>query len=57
MVSATGRTGVSGMANARPMPAWKYPLRAGCDLAIIVLGLLLATWPLIVLFLLYKIIF
>jgi hypothetical protein len=39
------------------MPAWKYPLRAGCDFAIIVLGLLLATWPLIVLFLLYKLIF
>jgi hypothetical protein len=45
------------MANAQPSQAWKYPLRAVSDFAVIVLGLLLATWPLIVLLLLIKIVF
>jgi hypothetical protein len=45
------------MANAQPTPAWKYPLRAASDVAVIVLGFLLATWPLIVLFVVLKLIF
>jgi hypothetical protein len=45
------------MAKAQATPAWKYPLRALNDLAVIVAGLVLATWPLILLFVVLKIIF
>jgi hypothetical protein len=46
------------MANVQPSPpAWKYPLRAASDLAVILLGLLLATWPLILLFVVLKLVF
>jgi hypothetical protein len=45
------------MANAQPTPAWKYPLRAASDMAVIVLGFLLATWPLILLFVVLKLVF
>ncbi|CAN5661133.1 hypothetical protein BH24ACT26_BH24ACT26_01440 [soil metagenome] len=45
------------MASTQPMPLWKYPVRATTDAVVMVLGLLLATWPLIAVFLLLKIIF
>jgi hypothetical protein len=45
------------MAKAQPSPAWKYPLRAACDVAVMALGLLLATWPLLLIFLIFKLIF
>jgi hypothetical protein len=45
------------MATSPLMPLWKYPVRATLDVVVIVLGLLLATWPLIALVLVLKIIF
>jgi hypothetical protein len=45
------------MAEMRPAAAWKYPVRAVADVAVMLLGLLLATWPLIALIVLLKLIF
>ncbi len=39
---------------ASARPAWKYPLRAAADVALIVLGLLLALWPLLAIVLLIR---
>jgi hypothetical protein len=57
IVSPDGENGGSHMANAQSTPAWKYPLHAASDMAVIVLGLLLATWPLILLFVVLKLVF
>ena len=43
------------MASTRPAPLWKYPIRAASDLVIMLLGLVLATWPLLVVLVLVKI--
>jgi hypothetical protein len=45
------------MATSPAMPLWKYPVRAAWDAVVIVLGLLLATWPLIALVLILKLVF
>ena len=45
------------MASTRPVQLWKYPVRAVGDLAVMVLGLVLAFWPLLVLFAILKIVF
>ncbi|HEX2236095.1 MAG TPA: hypothetical protein VHK89_07450 [Actinomycetota bacterium] len=45
------------MAEFRSATAWKYPLRAATDLLLIVLGLLVATWPLVALVLILRLVF
>jgi hypothetical protein len=40
---------------SQPLPLWKYPLRAVRGVAVMVLGLVLATWPLLALFVLLRI--
>ncbi|MFN2489563.1 MAG: hypothetical protein ABR529_07480 [Actinomycetota bacterium] len=45
------------MASTQPVPLWKYPLRAAGDVVIMVLGLLLAFWPLVALVFILKLIF
>jgi hypothetical protein len=45
------------MASTRPVQLWKYPVRAATDVAVMLLGLFLAIWPLVVLFVILKIIF
>jgi hypothetical protein len=45
------------MASTRPVQLWKYPVRAVGDVAVMVLGLLLAIWPLLVLGVILKILF
>jgi hypothetical protein len=54
-VFETGKTGGDSMAS-QPIPAWKYPLRAATDVVVILLGFLLATWPLILLLVLLRVI-
>ncbi len=44
------------MASTQPAPLWKYPIRAVGDLAVMVLGLVLATWPLLAILLILKLI-
>jgi hypothetical protein len=39
---------------SRPLPMWQYPLRAVRGVAVMFLGLFLATWPLLALFVLLK---
>jgi hypothetical protein len=45
------------MAQFRPATAWKYPLRAATDLLLILLGLLIAIWPLVALVLILQLVF
>jgi hypothetical protein len=45
------------MADIRPAAAWKFPIRAAADIVVMLLGLLLATWPLIALVVLLKLVF
>lgn len=42
------------MVDARSAPAWKYPVRALGDAGIMVLGFLVATWPIILVAILLK---
>jgi hypothetical protein len=45
------------MATPQPLPLWKYPVKATLDVVVMILGLLLATWPLIAIVLILKLIF
>ena len=45
------------MASTRPVQLWQYPVRAAVDVAVMLLGLFLAIWPLVVLFVILKIVF
>lgn len=40
----------------QPTSAFRYPIRAAADLAVIVLALVLATWPLLLLVVLIRVI-
>jgi hypothetical protein len=54
---APGFSGGEAMAEFRPAAAWKYPLRAATDFLLIVLGLLVAIWPLVALVLILRLVF
>jgi hypothetical protein len=43
------------MASTRPAALWRYPLRALGDVLVMGLALVLATWPLLALFVVLKI--
>jgi hypothetical protein len=40
----------------QPTSAWRYPVRAVADAALILLGILLATWPLVLVYVLLRVI-